>query len=184
MHEMTQEILTDLKQKMNNYKDSMLTQFSNIRTGVANPKILDKITINYYGAETVLKHISMISIVEGNQIHIKPFDATLLPNIKKALLASDLGITPQTDGVSIKLVFPQPTEEKRKLLTKEVEKISEQTKVIVRNLRRSGNDKVKKLKLAEDEKNALLKQIQDLNNHFIKLLETETVKKNKELLKI
>jgi ribosome recycling factor len=184
MQEITQEILTDLKQKMNNSKDSMLTQFANIRTGIANPKILDKITINYYNTETVLKHISMISIFEGNQIHIKPFDTTLVPNIKKALLSSDLGITPQTDGFTIKLIFPQPTEEKRKFLTKEVEKISEKTKVIVRNLRRAGNDKVRKLKLPEDEKNTVLKQIQELNDHFIKLLEKETIKKNKELLKI
>lgn len=184
MEELAKKNLIELEQKMLQTQKIMLSKFSDIRTGVANPNILDKITLNYYGVETVLKNLSFISVVEGYQIHIKPFDPNLTYDIQKTLLASNLGITPQNEGQIVKIVFPKPTEEKRKLLIKEINKIEEQTKVIIRNIRRIGNDKIKKLKLNQSLENVFLKQIQELNNKWIKIIEEDTLLKNKELLKI
>ncbi|MFR0367747.1 ribosome-recycling factor [Candidatus Phytoplasma palmae] len=184
MELLAQEIINELEPKMLKAKDLMLKRFVDIRTGIANPKILDKITLKYYGEDTLIRNISTISVTEGNQINIKPFDPNLIPEIKKVLLASKIGISPQDDGVKIKLIFPQPTEEKRKSLIKEVEKISEQTKINIRNIRRFGNDKIKKLKLNNQSENIFLKKIQELNNKWIKIIEKETLVKNNELLKI
>ncbi|MBP3059497.1 ribosome recycling factor [Texas Phoenix palm phytoplasma] len=184
MELLAQEIINELEPKMIKANELMLKRFIDIRTGIANPKILDKITVQYYGEETLLRNISNITVTEGNQINIKPFDSNLISDIKKVILASKIGISPQDDGVKIKLIFPQPTEEKRKLLIKEVEKISEQTKISIRNIRRFGNDKIKKLKLNNQTESIFLKKIQELNNKWIKIIEKETLAKNNELLKI
>ncbi|MDV3168131.1 MAG: ribosome recycling factor [Candidatus Phytoplasma stylosanthis] len=184
MENLLKEILTKIELKMSTIKESMIDKFNVIRTGSANPKILDKITVNYYGAEMVLKNISKINVVDGNQIHIKPFDHVLISEIEKAIFNSNLGITPQNDGTIIKLLFPHLTEEKRKALTKEVEKIKEQTKVFIRNIRRKWNEEIKKMKLNEAFEKLFLKEIQNLNNKYIELIEKETKQKNNELLKI
>lgn len=184
MEDLSKEILIKLENQIRKAKEVMLSKFNNIRTGRANPKILDKITINYYNEDIALKNISTISVHQGNQINIKPFDNTVINNISKAILNSDLGITPQDDGKVIKLIFPQPTEEKRKMLVKEVEKIAEQTKVIIRNIRRQGKEQIQKMNLNDTSENICLKDIQNLINKWIKLIEVETIKKNNELLKI
>ncbi|MEZ0180550.1 ribosome recycling factor ['Camptotheca acuminata' phytoplasma] len=184
MEDLLNEILQKIDKKMLQTNESMLMKFDNIRTGRANSKILDKITVNYYDTDIILKNVSTINVLEGNQIHIKPFDHTLIPKIEKAILNSDLGITPQNDGNTIKLIFPQPTEEKRKILIKEVNKIKEQNKIIIRNICRQGKDEVKKLKLNEFLEGSFLKKIQDVNDKFMKLIDNETIQKNNELLKI
>ncbi|MDV3198346.1 MAG: ribosome recycling factor [Vigna little leaf phytoplasma] len=184
MEDLAKTILIELEQKMLQTQKIMLEKFADIRTGVANPKILDKIKINYYGEETALRNISVINVVEGHQIHIKPFDNGLINNIQKSLLNSNLGITPQNEGNIIKLIFPKPTEEKRKSLIKEIDKIQEQTKVIIRNIRRNGNDKIKKIKLNQSLESFFLNKIQELNNNWIKLIEKNAINKKNELLKI
>nr|WP_246454242.1 ribosome recycling factor [Candidatus Phytoplasma luffae] len=169
---------------MKKTEEAMINKFNEIRTGVANPKILDKIMINYYGAEINLKNISNISIVEGNQINIKPFDNMSIPEIERAIFSSDLGITPTNDGKIIKLLFPKLTEEKRKNLIKQVDQLKEQTKVNIRNIRRQGNEEIKKNKFNEYLEERGLKEIQHLSDKFIKSIDNETIRKNNELLKI
>ncbi|WP_349402109.1 ribosome recycling factor [Candidatus Phytoplasma solani] len=183
MEQQTQEIVLLIEKKMSQAQEMMLKLFLDIRTGIANSNILNKININYYGTETPLKTLSSVSISEGTQLQIKPYEKTLIPSIKKALLASDLGITPETDGVILRLNFPKPTEERRKALTKEVEKIAEQTKIIIRNIRRDGNIQIKKISLTKDLETLYLNKIQFLTDKNIKIVEKETINKNKELLK-
>ncbi|MBS2126483.1 ribosome recycling factor ['Fragaria x ananassa' phyllody phytoplasma] len=183
MEQQTQEILTLIENKMSQAQNIMLKKFADIRTGTANPNILNKLTINYYGIPTPLKTLTSISVSEGNQLNIKPYEKTLIPAIKKSILASDLGITPETDGVILRLIFPKTTEEKRKTLMKEVEKIAEKTKVAIRNIRRDGNDKIKKMALTKDLENLSLNKIQILTDKNIKIIDNEIVNKNKELLK-
>ncbi|WP_341266358.1 ribosome-recycling factor [Candidatus Phytoplasma fraxini] len=184
MEDLTKEILKQLETDMLKAQKIMLNKFDHIRTGRANSKILDKIVINYYGSEISLKNICSINVVEGNQIHIKPFDNTILNDISKAILNSDLGITPENDGQIVKLVFPKPTEEKRQTLMKEVKKISEQTKVQIRNISRQGKDKFQKTKPAETLENIFLKDLTYLNEKFIKSINIETIQKNNELSEI
>ncbi|TVY12428.1 ribosome-recycling factor [Candidatus Phytoplasma pini] len=184
MEELAKEILIELEIKMSNSKNIMLSKFINIRTGVANPKLLDKIIVDYYGVGTFLKNMGTINVIEGYQLHIKLFDLSCNDKVVNAIKAHNLGITPQTDGKIIKLIFPQPTEERRKQLIKEIEEISMQTKVVVRNIRRQGNDKIKKMKFNQYLENHFLKLIQDLTDKWIDLIEKETQQKNKELLKI
>jgi ribosome recycling factor len=182
MNDLEKSIFEKLENKMLQAQEVMLSKFTNIRTGIANPKILDKITVDYYNEKMPLKNISTISVLDGNQINIKPFDNTIIGEISKAILNSDLGITPQDDGQVVKLVFPKPTEDRRKILIKEVDKIVEQTKISIRNIIRQG----KKTKLNEVDtlEDNFSKDIQNLNNKFIKLVEADTIKKKNELLKI
>ncbi|WP_323847924.1 MAG: ribosome-recycling factor [Phytoplasma sp.] len=181
MEDLTKEILEQLDIEMLTVHKIMLNKFDNIRTGRANPKILDKIIIKYYDSDISLKNISNISVVEGNQINIKPFDNTIINDISKAILNSDLGITPENDGQIVKLVFPKPTEEKRQMLIKEVKKTSEQIKIQIRNIIRRGKDKFYKMKTNETIENIFLKDLKNLNNKWIKSIDNEIIKKNNEL---
>ncbi|CAM11850.1 Ribosome recycling factor [Candidatus Phytoplasma australiense] len=183
MEQKAQETILLIEKKMSQAQEVMLKNFLEIRTGYANPNILNKVNINYYGSQTPLKTLSSISVSEGTQLQIKPYEKTLIPSIKKAILASDLGITPETDGVLLRLNFPKPTEERRKVLVKEVDKLSEQTKVAVRNIRRDANDKIKKLALTKDLEALYLEKIQILTDKNMKMIEKEANNKNKELLK-
>ncbi|MFB0638272.1 ribosome recycling factor [Candidatus Phytoplasma solani] len=183
MDQLAKEIILLTEKKMSQAREIMLKNFSDIRTGCANPNILNKINISYYGTITPLNTLSSISVSGGNQLNISPYEKTLIPAIKKAILASDLGITPETDGVVLRLNFPKPTEERRKALTKEVNIIAEQTKVIMRNIRRESNDKIKKIALTKDLETLHLSKIQTLTDKNIKMVENETTNKNKELLK-
>ncbi|KXT29432.1 ribosome recycling factor family protein [Candidatus Phytoplasma oryzae] len=184
MEDLAKNILDKLETKMLKNHKTMLEKFSIIRTGVANPQILDKIKIMYYNEEILLKNLSTINVEQGNQINIKPFDSSLIPEITKVLLSSKLGITPQNNGVIIKLIFPQPTEEERLKLVKEIKKIAEQVKVSIRQLRKLGNDEIKKLKLNNFLENSFLEKIQEFHNKWIDNVEIEKNKKNKELLKV
>ncbi|WP_334330981.1 ribosome-recycling factor [Candidatus Phytoplasma prunorum] len=182
MQEQANEILDNIQKKMQKSSNEMLKKLSSIRTDVSNPNILDKIKINYYGENISLKQLSSISVIKGNQLNIKPYDIKLTQQIKKAILVSDLGINPEVINNSfIQLNFPPLTEERRKELTKEVGKISENTKIVIRNIRRECNDKIKKIKLTKDLELIFFKKIKILTDKYIGLIEKQTDDKNKEL---
>ena len=177
-------LLLELEEKMEKSIASFERELSTVRTGRANAGLLDSISIEYYGVQTPLKQVSSITIPEANQLYIKPFDKSVLKEVEKAILASSLGLTPQNDGVGIRLILPQMTEERRRELVKLVGKMEEQAKVAIRNLRREGNDDVKKLALPEDDEKGSLEDIQKLTDNKIKEIEEITSKKNKEVMAI
>ena len=146
--------------KMQKAYDFLLSDYAGIRAGRANPHVLDKIKVDYYGTPTPIQQVGNISVPEARMIQIAPWEKNLIKDIEKAILASDVGITPSNDGSVIRLVFPELTEERRKDLVKEVKKKGEESKVAVRNIRRDGNDAFKKLaktEISEDE----IKQLED-----------------------
>ena len=161
-------LLLELEEKMEKSIASFERELSTVRTGRANAGLLDSISIEYYGVQTPLKQVSSITIPEANQLYIKPFDKSVLKEVEKSILASSLGLTPQNDGVGIRLILPQMTEERRRELVKLVGKMEEQAKVAIRNLRRDGNDDVKKLALPEDDEKGSLEDIQKLTDNKIK----------------
>ena len=163
-------------------------EFDAVRAGRANPKVLDRITVEYYGSETPLNGVATISSPDARSLVIQPWDTSLLKEIQKAILSSELGINPQNDGKVIRLIFPQLTEERRKELTKQVKKYAEEAKVAMRNIRRDGMDYVKKLKkdsaITEDEQKKAEKDLQDLLDKFIKKADEALAAKEKELMAI
>ncbi len=163
-------------------------EFDAVRAGRANPKVLDRITVEYYGSETQLNGVATISSPDARTLVIQPWDTSLLKEIQKAILSSELGINPQNDGKVIRLIFPQLTEERRKELTKQVKKYAEEAKVAMRNIRRDGMDYVKKLKknseITEDEQKKAEKDLQDMLDKFIKKVDEATAVKEKELMAI
>jgi len=163
-------------------------EFGAVRAGRANPKVLDRITVEYYGSETALNGVANISSPDARTLVIQPWDGSLLKDIQKAILSSDLGINPQNDGRVIRLVFPQLTEERRKELTKQVKKYAEEAKVAMRNVRRDGIDYVKKLKknseITEDDQKKAEKDLQDMLDKYIKKVDDTLAAKEKELMAI
>ncbi|MGI6166561.1 MAG: ribosome recycling factor [Eubacteriales bacterium] len=159
-----------------------------IRAGQANPLVLSRVTFEYYGTPTPINTMADIRVVDPKTITITPYDGSTLKAIEKAILASDIGITPMNDGKVIKLVFPQPTEERRRELTKQVQKLGEETKVAIRNIRRDANEQCKKMKkngeMTEDEQKASEKAVQDITDKYIKNIDAITEKKNKEIMQI
>ena len=184
MNEHADLILVDVEDRMGKAVESLRKEFATIRTGRANPALLDRIMIEYYGVPTPLKQISAISVVEGNQLYIKPFDKSSLKAIEQAIYASDLGLNPQNDGVGIRLILPRLTEETRRSLVKDVERIGEGSKVAVRNIRRDGNDQLKKAELTEDDEKGYLEDVQTLTDKYIKLIDEEIKIKSQEIMKI
>ena len=163
-------------------------EFDAVRAGRANPKVLDRITVEYYGSETQLNGVATISSPDARTLVIQPWDTSLLKEIQKAILSSELGINPQNDGKVIRLIFPQLTEERRKELTKQVKKYAEEAKVAMRNIRRDGMDYVKKLKkdsqITEDEQKKAEKDLQDMLDKFTKKVDEALAAKEKELMAI
>ena len=163
-------------------------EFDAVRAGRANPKVLDRITVEYYGQATPLNGVATISTPDARTLVIQPWDTQLLKEIQKAIQASELGINPQNDGRVIRLVFPQLTEERRKDLTKQVKKYAEEAKVAMRNIRRDGMDYVKKLKknseITEDDQKKAEKDLQDLLDKYIKKVDEALAAKEKELMAI
>ena len=163
-------------------------EFGAVRAGRANAKVLDRITVEYYGSETPLNGVATISTPDARTLVIQPWDTSLLKEIQKAIQASDLGINPQNDGKVIRLVFPQLTEERRKDLTKQVKKYAEDAKVAMRNIRRDGMDYIKKLKknseITEDDQKKAEKDLQDLLDKYIKKADEALAAKEKELMSI
>ena len=178
----------DYGRKMEKTLDVLADNFGAVRAGRANAKVLDRITVEYYGQETPLNGVATISSPDARTLVIQPWDGSLLKEIQKAILMSDLGINPQNDGRVIRLVFPQLTEERRKELTKQVKKYAEDAKVAMRNIRRDGMDYVKALKkkseITEDDQNTAEKDLQDLLDKYIKRVDEALAAKEKELMAI
>ncbi|MFU8787278.1 MAG: ribosome recycling factor, partial [Candidatus Izemoplasmataceae bacterium] len=142
---MLDEILLDAEERMIGAINALQREFSKVRTGRANPKLLDTVRVNYYGTETPINQLGGISVPEPTQLLIKPYDRSVVKEVEKAILAANLGITPQNEGDQIRIVLPQLNEERRKQLVKEVKKLTEDAKVAIRNIRRDANDHIKKL---------------------------------------
>ena len=163
-------------------------EFGAVRAGRANAKVLDRISIEYYGSETPLNGVATISSPDARTLVVQPWDTKILNDICKAIQMSDLGINPQNDGRVVRLVFPQLTEERRKELAKQVKKYAEDAKVAMRNIRRDGMDYIKKLKknseITEDEQKKAEKDLQDMLDKFIKKVDDALAAKEKELMAI
>lgn len=184
MIEQADMLMLEFEEKMEKSVQSLQREFATIRTGRANPNLLDRIVIEYYGTPTPLKQVASISVPEAQQLYIKPFDKSILKDIEQAINASDLGLPPRNDGVGIRLMLPALTEERRRQLVKEVEKFSENGKVAIRNIRRDANDQMKKLGLSEDIEKGYLDDIQVLTDKYVKKVEELTKEKSDELLTI
>lgn len=176
------------EEKMSKSISSLEYEFGSINAGRASAAALDKISVEYFGSSMPINQIAGISVPDPRTLLITPWDASALKEIEKAILASDLGINPQNDGKAIRLAFPQPTEERRKELAKKAEKIGEDCKVAIRNVRRDANDKIKDMKkngeMTEDEQKASEKLIQDVTDKFTKLADATVEAKKKEILSI
>ena len=176
------------EERMQKSLDNLLEEFSMIRAGRANPKLLDKVMVSYYGQETPIRNVANISVKEGRTIVIQPYDRTLVREISKAIQASNIGINPQDDGNLIRLTFPELTGERRKEISKDIRKMSEECKVAVRNIRRDAMDLVKKQEknseITEDDRKDLETKLQKSTDKFIKLIDEETEKKTKEIMTV
>ncbi len=182
------EIMQKGEEKMIKSLQSTQKEFSNIRTGRANPMVLDSVSVEYYGTPTPVRQLANISVQDGTTLVIAPYDKTSIAAIEKAILKSDLGITPGNDGANIRLAFPQPTEERRKELVKEVKKIGEDSKVAIRNIRREMTDSLKKIEKAEsipeDDVKKHQDEIQKITDKYIKDIDKIVSEKETEILSI
>ena len=163
------------------------SEFGTIRAGRANPHVLDRIMVDYYGCPTPIQQVANISVPEARMILIQPWESSLLKEISKAINMSDLGINPTNDGKVIRLVFPELTEERRKDLVKDVKKKGEAAKVAIRNIRRDANDMLKKLgktDVSEDEIDELEEKVQKMTDKFIKKVDAAVEVKSKEILTV
>lgn len=181
------ERIQKYEDKMKKTLSSLESELATIRAGRANPHILDKITVDYYGTPTPLQQVANITVPEARMIQIQPWESSLIKKIEKAILTSDLGLNPGNDGKVIRLIFPELTEERRKELVKDVKKKGEAAKVAVRNIRRDANDSFKKLAkqdVSEDEIKELEEKIQKATDKFIKEVDAAVDKKSKEILTV
>lgn len=174
--------------KMAKALDAMKEEFAAIRAGRANPHILDKLRVDYYGTPTPLQQVANISVPEARIIQIQPWESSLIKEIEKVILVSDLGLTPNNDGKAIRLVFPELTEERRKELVKDIKKKAENAKVVVRNVRRDANDGFKKQnkasEISDDELKNLENDIQKLTDKYIDFIDKAVDEKSKEILTV
>lgn len=180
--------LKPYEEKMKKAISVYAENLASIRAGRANANVLSKITVDYYGSPTAITAVASVSQPDARTLMIQPWDAGTLKAIEKAILASDLGITPQSDGRAIRLIFPQLTEDRRKEMAKQISKMGEEAKVAIRNLRRDANDKIKDMKkkseMTEDEAKASEKESQDLTDRYIKEIDKLTDAKTKEIMEI
>ena len=182
-----QERLKVYEEKMNKSYDALLNEYTSIRAGRANPHVLDKIKVDYYGAPTPLQQVANISVPEPRMILIQPWEKKLIQDIEKAILTSDLGINPYNDGSAVRLIFPELTEERRKDLVKDVKKKGEAAKVAIRNIRRDGIDAAKKLKgtdVSEDEIKDMEDDLQKLTDKYVKEVDKAVESKSKEVMTV
>ena len=173
--------------KMTKSINSLNSELATIRAGRANPHVLDKLAVDYYGSPTPIQQVANVSVPEARMIQIQPWEKSLLKEIEKAILVSDIGINPTNDGTSIRLIFPELTEERRKELAKDVKKKGEGAKVAIRNIRRDGNDAFKKLKgsdISEDEIKDLEEQLQKLTDKYIKEIDVAVDVKTKDVMTV
>lgn len=180
----TKEFEVKMKKSIESYQKELDT----VRAGRANPNVLSKVNVDYYGSPTPVNQIGTVTVADARTIVIQPWDSTTLKGIEKAILASDIGITPANDGKVIRLVFPQLTEDRRKDLKKQVSKLGEDAKVAIRNIRRDAMDKAKDMKknseMTEDELKISDKNVQELTDKYIKEIDAITATKEKEIMEI
>lgn len=173
--------------KMNKAYDFLVEDLATVRAGRANPHVLDKIRVDYYGTPTPIQQVGNVSVPEARIIQIAPWEKNMLKEIEKAILTSDIGINPTNDGSVIRLVFPELTEERRKQLSKDIKKKGEDAKVAVRNVRRDGNEAFKKLKgteISEDEISDLTDELQKITDDFVKKIDATIEAKTKEIMTV
>lgn len=182
------ERLQQYDDKMQKSFQNLLDDFGSIRAGRANPRVLDKIKVDYYGTPTGLQQVANVSVPEPRMILIQPWEASLVREIEKAIMVSDLGINPTNDGKVIRLVFPELTEERRKDLAKDVKKKGENAKIAIRNIRRDANDTLKKLEksneVSEDEIKQLEDEVQKLTDKYIAKIDKAVEEKSNEILTV
>ena len=183
--------MSDIKEfenKMSKTVDALKEDYVTIRAGRANPHILDKIKVDYYGTPTSLQQVANISVPEARMIQIQPWESSLIKEIEKAILVSDLGITPNNDGKVIRLIFPELTEDRRKELAKEVKKKGDNAKVAIRNVRRDANDLFKKQnkagEISDDELKGTEDDIQKLTDMYVGIIDATVEEKTKEILTV
>ncbi len=180
--------LDTYQEKMKKSLDSLANEYATIRAGRANPHVLDKVTVDYYGQPTNLQSVANISVSEARTLVIQPWEASMIKEIEKAILVSDLGLTPNNDGKAIRLTFPELTEERRKELVKDIKKKGENAKVAVRNIRRDANDAMKKEQkaneISEDELKSGEADVQKLTDEFISKIEQMVDDKSKEIMTV
>ena len=183
-----EELIMTYEDKMEKSLDNLYSEYTSIRAGRANPHILDKITVDYYGTPTPLQQVGNISVPEARMIVIQPWEASILKDIEKVLLMSDLGLTPTNDGKMIRLVFPELTEDRRKELVKDVKKKGENAKVAVRNIRRDAMDAIKKKGkedgISEDEIKEYQDDVQKSTDKYVAKIDAAVEEKSKEILTV
>ena len=182
------ETLKKAEERMGRRIDHLCTEYAEIRAGRANPAVLDKVKVDYYGTPTPINQLAAVSVTEARTLTIQPWDASILRQIEKAIQKSDIGINPMNDGKLIRLIFPPLTEDRRKGIVKDVQRISEDTKVQIRNVRRDTIDKLKSMKksgeLTEDELKLAEKKTQELTDKYTKKVDTLSADKQKEILEL
>ncbi|MBO4800224.1 MAG: ribosome recycling factor [Lachnospiraceae bacterium] len=182
------EKLAVYEDKMKKSLNNLIEEYAGIRAGRANPHILDKLRVDYYGTPTPIQQVANVSVPEARMIQIQPWEPNMVKEIEKAILTSDIGINPTNDGKMIRLVFPELTEDRRKELVKDVKKKGEQCKVAVRNIRRDANDGIKKLiksnEISEDAEKDLLDDAQKLTDKYIAEVDKTIEEKSKEILTV
>ncbi len=182
------EQLKKAEERMGRRIDHLCTEYSEIRAGRANPAVLDRVKVDYYGAPTPINQLAAVSVTEARTLTIQPWDLSVLRQIEKAIQKSDIGINPMNDGKIIRLVFPPLTEDRRKEIVKDVQKIAEETKVQIRNVRRDTIEKLKAMKksgeLTEDDLKQAEKKTQELTDKFTKKVDTISADKQKEVMEL
>lgn len=182
------QVIEAATEKMKKTESVLVEELSSIRAGRANPKVLDRITIDYYGTQTPLNQVGSVSVPEPRMLQINCWDTKALPLIEKAILKSDLGLNPTNDGKVIRLIFPELNEERRKELTKQVRKTVEDSKVAIRSIRRDAMDTFKKMEkdssITEDDRKLAEKKMQDKTDEAIKKIDDIAVKKEKEIMEV
>ncbi|WP_373898467.1 ribosome recycling factor [Haloimpatiens sp. FM7315] len=185
---MVKELVNNLDEKMHKTIESLQRELASLKAGKANPSMLDRIFVDYYGTMTLINQMANVSAPEPRVLLIQPWDRNTIKDIEKAILMSDIGINPSNDGVAIRLLVPELTEETRKKLVKTVKKLGEDTKIVIRNLRRDTNDKIKKAKkdstITEDESKELENKVQKETDKFIKNIEEIVKKKENDLMSL
>mgnify|MGYP002439301288 CR=1 FL=1 len=185
---MSNEKLQPYETKMQKSLDALEREYTTIRAGRANPHILDKLKVDYYGTPTPLQQVGNVTVPEARVLMIQPWESKLIKDIEKAILASDIGITPTNDGKSIRLVFPELTEERRKQLAKDVKKKGDEAKVAIRNIRRDANEAFKKMnknnELTEDDQKDLETKVQKMTDKYIADIDKAIEEKTKEIMTV
>lgn len=182
------ENIKDIEGRMQKSVDNLKEEYVTIRAGRANPHILDRLRVDYYGTPTPIQQVANVSVPEARMIQIQPWEASLIKDIEKAILVSDLGLTPNNDGKTIRLVFPELTEDRRKELAKDIKKKGDNAKVAIRNIRRDANDAIKKENkagdISDDEAKNSEDEIQKITDKYIAMIDSDIDDKTKEILTV